>query len=1191
MKWTKEQQEAIELRNKNILVAAAAGSGKTAVLVERIKRLILEDGVSIDRMLIVTFTNAAAAEMKEKIRTAISQTVCDLASDLMPDGKKGSGSKDQESRLRFLKSQTDLLPSAGISTFHAFALEVIRRFFYLIDIEPDFKICDSTQETLLREDAMDELLDGLFEEGEPEFYDFLKCYSGDRDEKRFREIVQRAYDTIRSLPEPFGWVRENVRGLKDGACLDNKTGSYIFQSAGEMIKRDMDGLNANIRMAETKGLELLKKLTEDDISCAGAILEALKEKDYEKTKAALEAFKLGRLDKKVYGGDEEVKAAIAPARDTLKKTVRNLKESYFYGSEEELRREMDATYRSALYMEKLLHRYDDLYRAKKAGKNVVDFGDIEHYAYEILKNSEAADFYRSKFEHIFIDEYQDNNVIQEALIDLIKRENNLFMVGDVKQSIYKFRLAEPEIFQRKYAAYRQGGVFSHVVDLNRNFRSKRPVIDFINSIFENIMDGYDENARLYPGDPAADKIPDEDMSVAGAVAGSAGERKCLVQPCLYLTQAPWKEDAQIDDELKNMMKAEKEAMAAARIIKDNLGTMIFDSKLGAERPLCKKDMVILMRGVKNYGDIYYKILTENDLPAYIDDNDGYFNTMEIETFLSLLYIIDNPMQDVQLLTLLRSEIMGFSIEELVRIRIGCKEGSYYNAFRTLAETERADSSAPAMENIAGHQAAQALCEKCRKALDRIEGWRRMSRLMPLDKLIWRLMLDTGFYISMGAMPAGSQRQANLRALADKALAYRESMGGSLYGFIRYIEAIREKKVSMGQVKLMGEKDDLVRIMTVHKSKGLEFPVVILAGFCRKLNYTKVGRTPVFHKDIGMGFPLVDPAAHWYRSTLVQNIIKSRIHEEEAEEEKRILYVAMTRARDRLFLLGIVSDPEKEIGDVMNSQSSDTSYFAMTGKLLKKAGKIRYIDDDDLLSLSKGRLRSVRAMSGLMDRCLGIPVSYDIEKRMSFEYPYEQESKTRTKYSVSSLASAGRRPVEDLGEPLFASGEKSLGAMERGTAYHAVLEKLDIRAAREHGAVYIKELIESMVEKDMLTPKEAKIIDPERIAAFAGSDIAARMAQSPNVQKEKRFNYQTAYEGANIIIRGIIDCFFEEDGQWVLLDYKTGNTADVRSGREDKIAEKYRTQMELYKDALEAATGRKVKETYLYLTDSGKFIKV
>ncbi|MEE0797552.1 MAG: helicase-exonuclease AddAB subunit AddA [Anaerovoracaceae bacterium] len=1139
MEWTKEQREAIELRNKNILVAAAAGSGKTAVLVERIKQLMLRDGVSVDRMLIVTFTNAAAAEMKEKIRNALSGAV---------------SSADDPAELRFLKKQADLIASANISTFHAFALEVIRRFFYIIKIEPDFRICDSTQETLLKEDAMDELLEQLFEEGDPRFYRFLKCYSGDRNENRFRETVRSAYSTIMSLPEPFRWLDENIESLRNGSVFDKGAGTYIFRSAESMIRKGAGGLSANLDLALEKGLDGLRQLTEDDMAAAAALLETLRLRDYRAAGEALGAFKLGRLDKRLYGGDENIKELVNTGRKGLKEAVKKIRENFFYGSEDELRREMSATYEPALYMGELLRKYDAVYRAKKDEKNMVDFSDIEHYAYEILKDREAADFYREKFEYIFIDEYQDNNVIQEALIDLIRRENNLFMVGDVKQSIYKFRLAEPEIFQQKYMRYKQDGRVSAAIDLNRNFRSKRTVIDFINYIFENIMDGYDDDASLYAGNPYADKA--------------------APPPRLYLTGVPWKEDSDIDDELKNIIKAEKEALAAVKIIRDNLGAPFFDSKAGEERPLCKRDIVILMRSVKNYGDVFYKILTENDIPAYVDDNDGFFDTMEIETFLSLLYVIDNPAQDIKLITLLRSEIMGFSIEELVRIRTAHREGSYYEAFCGCADGEESRE--------------QNLGDKCRAALEKIRSWRQMSILMPLDKLIWKLLLDTGFYVAMGAMPAGSQRQANLRALTDKALVYRQNMRGSLYGFIRYIEAIRDKKVSMGQVKLLGEKDDLVRIMTIHKSKGLEFPAVILAGFCRRLNYAAAGRSPVFHKDIGIGFPLTDPEDHWYRVTLIQKMISSRVRFEEVEEEKRVLYVAMTRAMDRLFLLGILTDPDKETEAARSG--GDTSYFSMTRKLLCRPEYMEMIDDDQLINLKKARRRDAGAAGKLIESCAGMPVSGEVAARMTFTYPYAAETKTRTKYSVSSLAGGEQRRETDLREPLFAAGEKSLGAAERGTAYHTVLEHLDIKKAGEDES-YIDDLLRKMTEEEMITEAEARIIDVKKIRAFADSSVGARMAASGNIQREKRFNYLTERDGVKTIVRGKIDCFFEEDGGWVLLDYKTGSAADAAAGRDEKIAEKYRTQIELYRQALEAATGRKVKEAYLYMTDAGRFIKI
>lgn len=1147
MEWTKEQREAIETRGKNILVSAAAGSGKTAVLVERIKRLILEEGCSIDRMLIVTFTNAAAAEMKEKIRKSIGEAAGRAAEEA------AQGPANYGDKTAFLKNQMNLISTANISTFHSFALEVIRRYFYIIGVEPNFKICDSVQETLLRAEAMDELLAQLFDEGEPEFFRFLKCYSGDRDEKRFREITDNCYNTIRSLPEPFRWVRENVERLRDGRALDGgRVSDLLLQMAADKLSDTFGLVRANEKIAVENGLDSLTQLCQRDEEALTALQEA---SGYEELRERIGKFKLPAMSSKIFAQCQDadrLKEAVSDNRNAVKKIVKSLKEDYFSQDLSQMKEEMAKTYESAAYMEKILLRYDRIYRDKKATKNLADFGDIEHYAYEILKDQEAAGFYRERFEHIFIDEYQDSNVIQEALIDLIKRPDNLFMVGDVKQSIYKFRLAEPEIFQRKYDLYSRGeGEASTKIDLNKNFRSKAPVIDFINDIFEETMEGYDDNAKLYAGAPGSDKT---------------GEA-----PKLMLTQVPWDDDSDIDEELKSIIKAEKEAYAAAAIIHEYLGTPVFDGKAGRERPLEKRDIVILMRGVRNYGDVFYKILTENNLPAYIDDNDGFFDTMEINTFLSALQVIDNPKQDIHLLTLMRSEILGFSIEEMVRIRIEFKEGSYYNAFSCYAQGG-GDST---------------LAAKCRKALKDIAQWQELSKIMPLDKFVWKLMLDTGFYIAMGAMPSGGQRQANLRALSDKAGAYQSAPGGTLYGFIRYIEAVKEKKVSMGQVKMMGEKDDLVRIMTVHKSKGLEFPMVILAGFCRRLNYTSVGKSPVFHKDLGMGFPLVDPEARWYKTTLLQNMIKDKFRREEADEEKRILYVALTRAMDRLVLLGICDDARKELDRVKTAGAADSGYFSMTGKIIAANGRAEIIGDNFLTGLSSGRKRSIDRMLKVMEASRSVDVPEDIEKRMTFRYAYSKDLKVRTKYSVSDLNSSGPKAIENLGQPKFMAEESAIGSMERGTIYHCVLEHMDIGTAYREGKPYIDNLVAAMIKSELLTEKEAEAVDTGKLADFATSSLGKRIAESSRVEKEKRFNFMTEQDGGQAIIRGIIDCFFEEDDGLVILDYKTGNSR----GSEDEVRKKYEVQIDIYSKALEAASGKPVKEAYLYLTDGGRIIKM
>lgn len=1141
MDWTTQQREAIELQGKNILVAAAAGSGKTAVLVERIKRLILDEKCSVDRMLIVTFTNAAAAEMKEKIYKSLSDSV-----------KEASLNEENRQQLIFLKRQMDLLSTANISTFHAFALEVIRRYFYLINIEPNFKICDSIQEALLKSEAMDQLLEELFEEASPEFFDFLKCYSGDRDESRFRNIVANCYSTILSLPEPFFWLSESVSQLKDGFSLkEGPAGKQLFKTAQDKIRRAEEFIQVNHSIASDMGLSDLQTLCSKDMQQIDILRKAGDYEDYEAFRKAIGDFKLPVMSSKIFAGadePEEIKTRVSDNRNSAKKQIKDLKEIYFAGSFEELCHEMSGTYQSGLYLEEILIRYDQIYKMKKAEKNVVDFSDIEHYAYDILKDKEASDFYRERFEHIFIDEYQDSNVIQEELIGLIKRQNNLFMVGDVKQSIYKFRLAEPEIFQSKYKSYEEGLVPDSVkIDLNKNFRSKKPVIDFINGLFFKVMEDYDENAALYPGDVYSDKA--------------------YSNPKMYLAQVPWDENSEVDEELKSIMKAEKEALAAAKIIKDNLGEKIFDSKQGRERPLEKRDIVILMRGVKNYGDVFYKVLSDNNIQSYIDDNDGFFNTIEINSFLSALYIIDNPKQDVQLLTLMRSQMLGFSIEEMVKIRIQFKTGSYYDAFKNYS--------------LDGDD--KLLRIKCQKAFESIENWRELSLMMPLDKLIWKMLLDTGFYISMGAMPAGGQRQANLRALTDKALAYQNMGGGTLYGFIKYVEAIKENKVSMGQVKLLGEKDDLVRIMTVHKSKGLEFPMVILAGYCRKLTYSSAGKAPVMHKDLGIGFPIVEPSKHWYKTTLLQNMIKERFHREEVDEEKRILYVALTRAKDRLAILGICNDVQRETNDLIKGSPKDNNYFTMTGKVICSDLKaFEYMKDEQIIGLSKGNRRSIDRILKVIDEGCDF-VSEQVEDLMDFVYPYSEDLTLKSKYAVSELNNKGRKLPETLNDPVFAAGTKRISAVDRGTIYHSVLEHMNVSEAQKGGKEYIKQLVNQMVDCEILLPEEGELIEPGKLMTFVNSDLADRISKSPAVYREKPFNLLMEHEGKRIVVQGIIDCYFEEDDYLVLVDYKTGKGKEARH--------RYSLQINLYKRALETATDKKVNEAYLYMTDSAEIIKM
>ena len=1361
MNWSKEQARAIELRNKNILVAAAAGSGKTAVLVERIKRLILEEGCDIDRMLIVTFTNAAASEMKEKIENAIQKEI-----------------EENPQNADMLRKQLDLLPLANISTFHAFALDVIRRYFYIIDIDPSFKICDNIQQELLKEQALDELLQRYFEEASPEFFAFLDKYSGERNENRFRQTVRKTFEVVQSLPEPFGWLEGAVREL--GADFESFAGGkicgFIFDEARHSLAEARESIAYAKEKALSSGHEGFLEIASIYMRLAEELLEKAENRDFEGLRLALADAKMPTLAKKYFKPDEshtqekldEYKELLENARIPLKEAVSMLKKDYFYDSLENLHAQIRSTQADAEFFLKVMRDYDGIFAQLKARRGLADFGDIEHFAYEILRDEEVCAYYREKFLYIFIDEYQDSNVLQEALISRISRANNIFMVGDVKQSIYKFRLAEPEIFQSKYRSFAEDmrradengeESLSEKIDLNRNFRSKKSVIDFINRIFARIMPGYDENAALNLGD-------------------SHG-MECNFAPKLFLAETPWEDDSELDEELKNMIKAEKEALAAARIIKDSLGKTIFDSKKGISRPLQKGDIVILSRGIKNYGDIFYKILTDNNLPAYVDDNDGYFDTIEINVFMSLLAIIDNHKQDVPLLSVLRSEIFGFSIEELARIRIFSDSCD----FGEETVRNRAKSYHDAFVNYAKNGVDNRLRDKCLQAIQKLSEWREAARVLPLEDLVWQLMLDTGFYIAMGAMPSGSRRQANLRALCDKALAYRKSQGGSLYGFMQYIDAVKQHKVSMGQVKMAAEGDDTIRIMTIHKSKGLEFPMVLLVGISKRLNYTKAGRDIAIHKDVGIGFPIVNYEKSWMKTSLIQNVIKARLHREETEEEKRILYVAMTRAKDILYLLGMTDNYNKQVEDACKAAPGDSSYLSMCGRhALADPAARGYISNDQLRSLSEGTRRRAARGLALLDsppqeagnekeeqQAAG-QMYQRIEQVMSFEYPFAAELKIKSKYAVSELAQRHERDIS-LAEPKgFKSGAK-LTAAQIGTITHKVLEQIDfasfhaamqaaeaqtaelrtaelrtaelqtpeLRAAeprassseRAETEKYVASLICNMVKDEFLTEEEAEAIDREKIAEFMLSPLGRRMAAASaaaaaygsaaagkegtaeavggssdflGLQRERPFNLviemgavqpetaerpaagsrpetserpaagppplaeNTAAEGgreteernlcggyhsgaarqsaahsrtdsdaasrpdshaskstssaaasggeqdgtssdankstssaaasggkkgAQSIVQGIIDCFFEEEGELVLVDYKTTN---VRSkgefaGRRESIRERYALQIDLYRRALEAATGKRVKEAYLYLTNIGETIEM
>lgn len=1143
MKWTEKQRQAIETRNSNILVAAAAGSGKTAVLVERIKRLILEDGVPIDRMLVVTFTNAAASEMKEKIRNAIYKEI-----DENPENGPA------------LREQLNLLGRANISTFHSFALEVIRTFFYSRDIEPNFAICDDSQRTILKEEAMDSLMEDFFEEGTDEFYTFLNKYSSGRNQRKVRNIIDNTYNSLQALPYPWEWLDENIEELKRtpeefrGSRLEAMIDRLVMETARKLLSL----VKTREELLDDYGLDrLADKVHEKETEPLTTAFRVYEETgSAESIRSAILAFQTDRLmpkkeEKDTYAGcKERIQSLGKQARESAA-GIRDMLDP------EELRNsilEINQTVPEADTLRKLLVGFDKRFKTAKAEKNLVDFNDIEHFALSILENEEVCDYYREKFDYIFIDEYQDTNVLQEEIISRVKRENNLFMVGDIKQSIYKFRLAEPEIFQRKYDEYARSED-SVKIDLNQNFRSKSKILEGINGIFEEIMDGYDDDARLYPG-----------VSYNGPYN---------LEPETVIIDTGDMEGA--DPEIMELKATEMEALQVCRIIRENLGRPFYDHKADVTRPLEKRDIVILMRGVRNYASTFYSVLKDSGIDAFVDDSDGYFDTMEINVFLNLLSIIDNRLQDVPLISALHSEIFGFSAGELGRVRAQFRDGSYAEAFMAYA---REGSS-------------RGLREKCAAALSKLTEWKSLSGTMPLGQFLWKLLTDTGYYMQMGTMPGGAQRQANLRVLVDKAEGFTGDRQVSLYGFIRYIETVKAKKVAVGQVKLLGEQDDLVRIMTIHKSKGLEFPMVIVCGMGRNLTYSKNEAGVSLHKDVGLGLTLVNYEEKWLKKTLVQQLIARRVKQEEVQEEKRILYVAMTRAKDILYLVGTTRDGSKFACDDGGYVPGDKSYLDMIGFVRRKtvmpASALEYNLEDNRLKGPVGR--------DVFDEKPDPAKRQEIERRLNFLYPYGEPANDKQKYSVSELnRHQDERTEVPLRKPVFLEEERGFTAAEKGLIYHAVMEYADFSRAEGEGLAYIEEAVSEMVDKEILTQEEAGAVYLPNIAAFFRTAVGKRAAdafRNGALVKEKPFVLKLKRNGEDVLVQGIIDCFFEEEDGFVLVDYKTNWIDRSRPEEEEfgRLRNTYSEQLRIYKEAIEKAKGRPVSAAYLYLSNIGEVVEM
>lgn len=1145
--WTTEQQQVIDLRNRNILVSAAAGSGKTAVLVERIVKIITDKNhpVDIDHLLIVTFTNAAAAEMRERIGNAIEKAL------------------DEQPGDEHLLRQLTLIHNAQITTIDSFCLYVVRNHFHEIDLEPNFRIGDEGELKLLREDVLGRVLEQNYEEPSEAFSDFVEGYASGRTDAALNEMILQLYEFSRSYPWPEKW-------------LDSFVGAYRIETREELDRAEwLAPLTENIRFVLKDCEQLLKQalaVTQQDDG--PDMYEKAVRSDLEKYEGlskltsfcelsgALSDIKYDRLaSSRGFEGDPDKLELVKSLREQAKDVVKKLCKQYFFCSPEMMIEQLERTEPMLEEVVRLTKQFADEFAAAKRRKNLVDFHDVEHFALQILVDEETekakktAEEFRDTFEEIMIDEYQDSNEVQETLLRSISREergeNNIFMVGDVKQSIYRFRLARPELFMKKYDSYSLEESTTQRIDLHKNFRSREEVLTCTNDIFYKIMARslgnveYDEEAALYPGasypampvqeNPVGEKAA-EDEKVSGKQINGFTPEILLADSNDELL-----EDTDFSD------KKTLEAKIVAEEIRHLMKTQpVTDKATGELRAARYSDIVILLRSLSGWADFLVEVLNGNGIPAHTVSSTGYFSTVEVQTVLSMLRLLDNPRQDIPMAAVLRSPMAGLTDEELAVLRLEDGSVPFHEAVLELAEglyeeDGQKEISNPEADQKQGKNADEKPENHIestahRKLLKFYKKYRQLRQLVPdtpIHELIEIILCETGYGHYVAAMPAGNRRTANLNMLLEKAAAYEKTSYKGLFHFVRYIDELQKYDVDFGEADMVGENEDVVRIMSIHKSKGLEFPIVIVSGMGKNFNKQDTRSKMVLHPELGIGLDYMDGKKRIKSPTIAKKAIAKQIDLENLGEELRVLYVALTRAKEKLILTGTLKDaPEKleffRQQAALHAHSSDTTAIPYLTRE-SAAGYLDWILPAVLSYGDKYPVRIVEAAELVLDEVenqleqnenlterIGEIKAADpqlvgqLKQRFSQRYPYQTDILRKNKYSVSELKHRAMREKFEAEQeetipafleepvtptiPLFIQREESVeqetanrGAL-RGTAVHRVMECYDFASEKS-----VHEQMEAMEKEEKITADMRALVREQTVADFVSSETGKRMA--------------------------------------------------------------------------------------------------
>lgn len=1220
--YTEEQLKVIKTRNRNLLVSAAAGSGKTAVLVERIIQMVTSDEqpINIDELLVVTFTNAAATEMRERISDAIEKKL-----------------KEDPSQKR-LHKQLILLSNANIMTIHAFCLKIIKNHFNTIELDPSFRIGDENELLLLKNDVLKVLLEEKYEEGDQVFLDFVESFSGSKSDEMLETLILDLHKFAISNPWPTDWINDCIEKLnflneeefykseyyKRFMCLVEDLVETVlgnFKEAKYLASED----NGPSHYIET--IELYIKQGED--------LRSIMDKGYSVVKGVLEGFQTFKLSAKRTGFDPELKERAKALIDSGKESILELKNEYFRFSIEEVLEDIEGTYQMVHVLGSLTKVFMKYYQEAKEEKNIIDFNDIEHYALDILINkndegnileTDVAKIYQEIFSEILIDEYQDSNLVQETILNAVSKvgvnEPNIFMVGDVKQSIYKFRLAKPELFMEKYENYSSEESLYQRINLHKNFRSREQVVHIVNYIFKQMMSKsigdvtYDEGASLH----------------VGAEYEPASDEKCNTE-MIVIHQAD--EEIEIEEDIN---QKQLEARAIANRIQDLVNeqdeTKVFDKQIGTYRRVQYRDIVVLLRTTSGWSDVLLEAFKEMHIPAYSDTATGYFETLEIQTMMNLLKIIDNPRQDIPLVSVLRSPFVGLKGEDLVKIRVAFR-GEMFEAIQHYIE---------------GCIEEDELGLKLQKFLKDLSYFRKIAKYMPMDELLQCIFEKTNYDYFTALMPNGIQRKANLELFIDKAVAYEKTSYRGVFDFIRYVENIHKYDIDTGGASIYSEKDNLVRIMSIHKSKGLEFPIVIVAALGKPFNKQDLKQAIVYHQELGIGSDYVNIKDRYRVTTLPKIVIKEQMNKELMSEELRILYVALTRAKEKLILVGSVKNIEAKgrkwvqnlyhQDDVLMQQylmscscfldwimgafirhpdcnslreRLDCTIHSPIGFLDEPSHiQVKLISEEQLLVEGQETLESREiALLKLLNEWKSdinnesekeLTTQNNILDKLNWKYNYDGLVESKVQLSVTEIKKMHIEQEENYYEsksskPKFTGEEEALTAAEKGTAFHTVMCYLDFSLEPSEDAVY--NFLNELKNRNMITVTELKSVSVNAIIGFLKSDLCKRMNKAyESLKRETPFVLGVlAHEIYNdlkmnvddvVMIQGVIDVFFEEEDEIVLVDYKTDY---VIEGQEEHLVKRYEEQMKYYKRAIEQIYNKKVKEIILYALNASKAIEV